>query len=118
MNINIFPTSKEAGAQAAITGTNLPFISVSLDQRCREQQVTEGWFKTLADVPLEAITMSIRQILKAKSIICTVLDGRKAFAVKEAIEEPSSNLCPASALQKHQNTQLFLDTHAAGLLNR
>ena len=97
--------------------TNAPFIRVSLDQKCREQQVGEGWFNRLADVPLEAITMSMKQILKSKSIICTVLEDRKATAVKEAIEGPHSNLCPESALKRHPNTHYFFDSDAAGQLS-
>ena len=97
--------------------TNTPFIRVSLDQKCREQQVGEGWFNRLADVPLEAITIIIKQILKSKSIICTVLEDRKATAVKEAIEGPHSNLCPASALKRHPNTHYFFDSDAAGQLS-
>ena len=97
--------------------TNAPFIRVSLDKKCREQQVAEGWFNRLADVPVEAITMSMKQILKSKAIICTVLEERKALAVKEAIEGPHSNLCPASALKRHLNTHYFFDSDAAGQLS-
>ena len=68
--------------------TNAPFIKVFLDQKCPEQQVGEGWFNRLADVPLEAISINMKQIRKSKSIICTVLEDRKASAVKEAIEAP------------------------------
>lgn len=94
-----------------------PYLRVSLDQACRNQQVSEGWFDTLDDVPTEAITMSIPQILKTQAIICTVPDARKAEAVRNAVEGPVSNLCPASALQKHNNTWLFLDAPAASRLS-
>lgn len=94
------------------------YIRVSLDQACRSQQVSEGWFETMADVPTDAITMSIRQILKASAIICTVPDSRKAEAVKGAVEGPISNLCPASALQEHANVWLFLDEAAAAGIDK
>lgn len=92
------------------------YLRVSLDRACRNQQVSEGWFDTFDDVPAEAITMSIPQILKSRAIICTVPDARKAEAVQGAVEGPVSNLCPASALQKHDNTWLFLDAPAASRL--
>lgn len=94
--------------------TDLAFIRVSLDRACRAQQVSEGWFETMDDVPTDAITMTIPQILKAGAIVCSVSDARKARAVKGAVEGPLDNLCPASALQEHRNTWLFLDTAAAG----
>ncbi len=98
--------------------TGTPYLKVKLDQACREQQVSEGWFDDLDDVPTDAITMSISQILKSEAIICTVPDARKAAAVYGAVEGPYSNYCPASALQKHQNTWLYLDAPAAaGLKN-
>ncbi len=93
--------------------TDRAYIQVSLDQPCRAQQVSEGWFKTMDDVPTDAITMTISQILKSSAIICTVSDTRKAQAVAGAVDGPISNLCPASALQKHDKTWLFLDEAAA-----
>ena len=86
--------------------TNAPFIRVSLDQKCREQQAGEGWFSRLADVPLEAITMSMKQRRKSKSIICTVLEDRKATAVREAIEGPLQSLSGISP-QKTSKHSLF-----------
>lgn len=93
--------------------TSVPFLRVSLDEPCRQQQVNEGWFDTMGDVPAEALTMSIQQIISAKSIICTVQDHRKSRAVKNAVEGPVSNLCPASILQEHANALLILDEAAA-----
>lgn len=98
--------------------TGAPYIQVKLDQACREQQVSEGWFPTLSDVPTDAITMSIPHILRSKSIICTVPDDRKAEAVRNCVEGPLNNLCPASALQKHEKTSLFLDAAAASKLSK
>lgn len=98
--------------------TESPYIKVELDDRCRSQQVSEGWFASIEDVPTHAISMSIQQILKSENIICTVLDTRKAEAVKNALEGPISNLCPASILQQHSGTHIYLDKAAAeGLSN-
>jgi glucosamine-6-phosphate deaminase len=93
--------------------TTDPYIIVNLDDACRRQQLGEGWFPTFDDVPKHAISMSINQILKAKDIICSVPDARKAKAVKGALEKPISNQRPASALQKHNSVKLFLDRESA-----
>ncbi len=98
--------------------TDSPYLKLPLDHACRSQQVSEGWFEKLEDVPTEAITMSIPQILKSRAIICTVPDARKAAAVRDAVEGPYGNICPASALQKHASTWLFLDAPAAGQLRK
>ncbi|RRA98731.1 glucosamine-6-phosphate deaminase [Larkinella rosea] len=96
--------------------TEKPYIIVELDTACRKQQFGEGWFPTLADVPTQAISMSVRQIMKSHHIICSVPDERKAQAVKDSLEQPISNLFPASILQSHPNCQLYLDEAAASLL--
>lgn len=96
--------------------TKSPYIVVSLDDACRQQQFGEGWFSSLELVPHTAISMSINEILRASSIICSVPDARKAAAVKNTLEGPISNLTPATALRKHPNTSLFLDSAAASLL--
>ena len=98
--------------------TDAPFIRVELDKKCRTQQSNEGWFPTFEDVPSQAISMSIKQITKSATIICTVPDERKAQAVKAALEGEITNLCPASVLQTHANTFFFLDTTAAKLLRK
>jgi glucosamine-6-phosphate deaminase len=97
--------------------TEQPFIIVSLDEACRKQQLGEGWFNTLDDVPKQAISMSIKQILKSKHIICSVPDSRKAMAVKNTLEQAVSNLYPASILQLHSNCSFFLDASSAALLS-
>ncbi|MHC4157875.1 MAG: glucosamine-6-phosphate deaminase [Planctomycetota bacterium] len=97
--------------------TEQPFIIVNLDQKCRQQQLGEGWFKTLKDVPKQAISMSIQQIIKSACLIVSVPDKRKAEAAKAAIEGSVTNLCPASMLQQHQNCKIFLDENAASLLS-
>ena len=78
--------------------------------------MNEGWFKTIDDVPKQAISMSVRQILKAKHIICSVPDKRKARAVKDCLEHPISNMYPASILQQHSHCTFFLDKASASLL--
>jgi glucosamine-6-phosphate deaminase len=89
---------------------------VALDEACRRQQVGEGWFASLAEVPERAISMSIPQILDARAIICVVPDARKAAAVHACVDGPVSPMAPASALQRHANTTLFLDRDSAAQL--
>jgi glucosamine-6-phosphate deaminase len=96
--------------------TETPYIVVNLDDACRRQQLGEGWFPTLQDVPKQAISMSIRQILKAQAIVCTVPEARKAEAVKAALEGPVTPMVPASILQQHPAAALFLDRGSASLL--
>lgn len=96
--------------------TEAPYIVVALDEACRRQQLGEGWFQSLAEVPRTAISMSIRQIMKSRTIICTVPDARKARAVQAAIEGQVTPLVPASILQQHPDAALFLDSGSASLL--
>ena len=77
----------------------------------------EGWFPTIDDVPRKAISMGIRQIYKSKTIILTVPDDRKAQAVKGTLEDQVSNLVPASILQNHDDTSIYLDAESASLLS-
>lgn len=97
--------------------TDEPYLIVQLDDMCRKQQMGEGWFATIDDVPRTAISMSVKQIMKSKHIICSVPDERKAIAVKNCVEREVRNLYPASILQKHANCILYLDQHSASLLN-
>ena len=98
--------------------TEEPYIIVTLDKACREQQMGEGWFKTLDEVPQQAVSMSVQQILKSKSIICSVPDLRKANAVKGALEGKVTPMVPSSILQVHQATWVFLDKGSASLLSK
>jgi glucosamine-6-phosphate deaminase len=98
--------------------TQEAYLVVELDQACRKQQVGEGWFASIDQVPKKAISISIPQILKAKEILCIVPDRRKAEAVKACLEGPMSPMAPASALRAHPNTTIFLDADSASLLNR
>ncbi len=97
--------------------TKKPYLMVNLDRDCRQQQLSEGWFKTLDEVPHQAISMSIQQILKSEYIVCSVPDKRKAKAIKNCISHPVSNLFPAGILQNHPNCICFLDKESASLLN-
>jgi glucosamine-6-phosphate deaminase len=96
--------------------TENPYLVVDLDEPCRKQQFNEGWFERLEDVPKQAISMSIQQILKSKHIICSVPEKRKAQAVKDCLENEVSNLNPASILQEHIDCRVFLDKASASLL--
>lgn len=98
--------------------TEAPYLIVALDEACRRQQVGEGWFATLADVPQRAISLSIRQLLKATEIVCVVPDARKAEAVRRCLEGPVSPLAPASILQDHPRTTVFLDRESSSRLTR
>ncbi|RZJ92002.1 MAG: glucosamine-6-phosphate deaminase [Chryseobacterium sp.] len=97
--------------------TEEPYLIVDLDEQCRNQQFGEGWFTSLDEVPKQAISMSVKQIMKSKHIICSVPDTRKAQAVKDSLEQPVSNLFPASILQKHPNCSFYLDKASASLLS-
>ncbi|MFZ2655582.1 MAG: glucosamine-6-phosphate deaminase [Victivallales bacterium] len=96
--------------------TDKPFIMVDVDEDFRKQQLGEDWFKNIDDVPRQAITMSIRQIIKSKVIVCTVPDERKALAVKDVVEGELTELVPASILKKHRNCWMFLDEESSSLL--
>ena len=98
--------------------TEEPYLIVSLDEACRRQQVSEGWFTDLSEVPAKAISMSVRQILKAKEIIAVVPEARKASAVKRCFEGEIGPMAPGSILRTHPNTTVFLDRDSAALLSR
>lgn len=96
--------------------TENPYIVVDLDAACRQQQLGEGWFKSLHEVPLKAISMSVNQIMKSRHIICSVPDARKAKAVSDALGGEITNRCPASILQRHPDCRMHLDVDSASLL--
>jgi glucosamine-6-phosphate deaminase len=93
------------------------YIVVELDRACRKQQLGEGWFQGLDEVPSRAISMTIRQILKSREIICIVPDARKSQAVQKCFDGEVSPLAPASILRTHSNTFVYLDNDSAGLLS-
>ncbi len=96
--------------------TEAAFLTVTLDEACRRQQLGEGWFPTLADVPQAALSMSIRQIMRSTAIVLSVPDARKAQAVSDMLHRPVGPLHPGTILRQHPDVRLFLDTASAALL--
>lgn len=96
--------------------TEKPYIIADLNKTCRQQQVNEEWFQSIAEVPKQAISMSVKQIMLSKNIVCSVPGIRKATAVKDCLEQYVSNLHPASILQTHPECYLFLEKLSASLL--
>lgn len=86
---------------------------VELDDASRRQQVGEGHFSTLDDVPLTAITVTVPALLRARRVLAIVPDARKADAVRRALEEPIATSCPASALRRTPHATLYLDEESA-----
>jgi len=97
--------------------TEQPYLIVKLDDACRRQQVGEGWFANVAEVPHQAISMSVRQILKAREIVVVAPEQRKAQAVKASLEGEITPLVPASILRNHENTTMYLDKDSASVLS-
>jgi glucosamine-6-phosphate deaminase len=96
--------------------TEEPYLVVALDDACRRQQLGEGWFATLDDVPRRALSMSIRQILKSREILCIVPDARKAKAVRDCLDGEVTNVHPSSILQTHAAVTVYLDRESAAQL--
>jgi glucosamine-6-phosphate deaminase len=96
--------------------TEAAYIVVDLDETCRRQQLGEGWFKDLDEVPRRALSMTVRQILKARQIIAIVPDARKANAVAKCFNGEISPMAPASILRSHPNAVIYLDRDSAALL--
>lgn len=97
--------------------TREPYLVVALDEACRRQQVGEGWFGSLAEVPTHAITMSVPRILNCRRLVAAVPDARKAVAVRDAVDGPLSPTVPASILRTHPRATIHLDPAAAGRLS-
>jgi glucosamine-6-phosphate deaminase len=93
-----------------------PFIIVELDEACRRQQMGEGWFASLDEVPRRAISMSVKQIMRARAVVCSVPDRRKAQAVYDCFTGEVAPQYPASILREHHRADIFLDTESASLL--
>jgi len=97
--------------------TEEAYLVVTLNEACRRQQMGEGWFPTVSDVPEKAISMSIKQIMKSKAIICSVPDLRKAEAVKKTVEGSITPAIPASIMRRHEAAWLYLDKDSASMLS-
>lgn len=93
-----------------------PYIVVDLDNKCRRQQVNEGWFEDIESVPKQAISMSVKQIMRSNSIVCTIPGERKAKAVKRCLQGEITPECPASILQNHDRAFIYLDKHSSSLM--
>ncbi|MHB1153067.1 MAG: glucosamine-6-phosphate deaminase [Eubacteriales bacterium] len=93
--------------------TDEAYIAVSLDDRCKTQQVGEGWFEDIASVPDKALSMTVRQIMKCKTIISVVPHSVKADAVYNTFSSPVTNMVPATILKTHPDWSLFLDSASA-----
>lgn len=96
--------------------TEEAYVVVELDEACRRQQMGEGWFASLNEVPRRAISMTVQQILKSKQIVCVVPDARKAEAVAKCFQGEISPMAPASILRTHENAFIYLDKGSAKLL--
>lgn len=94
-----------------------PYIVVNLDEACRQQQVGEAWFANISQVPKQALSMSVRQILKSKELLAVVPDLRKAQAVKACFEGEIGRMAPASILRTHSNATVYLDKKSASMLS-
>jgi glucosamine-6-phosphate deaminase len=89
---------------------------VTLDSSCRRQQVGEGHFGRIEDVPTSAITVTVPALLRAATVLAIVPEARKANAVRRALEEPVGPACPASALRRCDHAHLYLDPGSASEL--
>jgi len=94
----------------------LPVKRVTMDERCRRQQVGEGHFPTIEAMPKEALTLTCPELLRAEHLICTVPDQRKAEAVKNALTGPITEACPSSSVRTHPSAAIYLDADSASLL--
>ena len=97
--------------------TDEAYIVANLDEACRRQQLGEGWFPTIADVPKQALSMTVKQLMKAKEILVMCPDARKAKAIGDCFNGGVSNMAPASILQRHANATIYLDKDSAALLS-
>ena len=99
--------------------TREAYIVVNLNDRCKQQQVGEGWFATPADVPAQAISMTPYQIMQCRCIVAPVPGTRKAQAIHDTLMgEQTDPMVPATLLKKHQDFNLFIDSDSAGLCNQ
>ena len=102
-----------------LIGDDMQAVVVTLDEACRRQQLGEGWFQDLDEVPTQAISISIPAILETRYIVCTVPDLRKAPAVRDCLGsgKPIDPMHPASILKQHSDAWVYLDVDSASLLD-
>jgi glucosamine-6-phosphate deaminase len=86
---------------------------VTLDAECKQQQFAEGWFKTLADVPSQAATLTIPTLMRVPKLIASVPGPRKTHIVYRALTEPIATACPATLLRTHPDCTVYLDEDSA-----
>jgi glucosamine-6-phosphate deaminase len=91
---------------------------VTLDQRCREQQVSEGHWRDFSAVPAVGFAVTCPALINATHIVCCVPGTNKATAVRNTLEGPIATSCPASCMRTHPDAELYLDIHSASLLSR
>lgn len=98
--------------------TKEAYLVVNLDERCKKQQVGEGWFATVDDVPKQAISMSVYQIMQCKSIVSCVPHKVKAEAVMKTLANDTTNMIPATIMKTHPDFTLFLDENSASMADK
>lgn len=94
-----------------------PYIIVNLNDTCKMQQVGEGWFSSVEEVPRQAISMSVSQIMKCKKIVCCVPDKRKANAIRLLVQNEVTPMIPATKLKEHPSVTVFLDNDSSSMMN-
>ena len=97
--------------------TREAYICVALDDACKQQQVREGWFATTDDVPKQAISMSVHQIMLCRHIVSCVPYAVKAKAIKDTLDNQTMNTVPATMLKNHPDWTLYLDRDSASLID-
>ena len=90
--------------------TKVAYLVVTLDHTCRNQQVAEGWFASIDDVPRQAVSMSVWQIMQCRAIISAVPHAEKAWAVAQTLAGGLTNQVPATMLKTHENYHLYVDS--------
>ena len=89
---------------------------VDLDEKCRQQQVNDGCFATIHDVPKQALTLTIPVLMNAKHLFCTVPAATKAQAVYNTVNQPVCTLYPSTILKTHPNATMYIDSDSGSLI--
>ncbi|MBQ9097379.1 MAG: 6-phosphogluconolactonase [Clostridia bacterium] len=96
--------------------TKEAYIVVNLNDTCKQQQVGEGWFATVDDVPKQAVSMTVHQILQCEKIVSCVPYKVKANAIKATLENDVTNTIPATIMKGHKDFVLYVDRDSASLV--